>query len=542
MFSRLILAALLGSSRAFCFSHQHCQSSYSTTRLTSSRNNYEEEWSDFDGFIGGGTTNNDDPIETWTDFSAFQDKMKMTDLSACQSRQFSLGKDLILTDFVGSMGFDEVTDWQYYYPNEDDPQDRKVVQPNPFDSNQPRRTRQSSGSVIRLFRGEFVGVPGGMLSAQAKDKRVLVKEFTGDLALKLVEAELQAVGKLQSTLLVDSGDDRAKNGDWLQIAASRTINARDDNMNLRMLLERLEMAPYLGILGEVNLAELDEVPPNDFYQALGVPPPKPNAVWVVYEYAGLTSIQAYSQPAEIRRGKIPVKKGFFGNVIAPPPIPSFQERANYVVKGIMRQAILAVAHVHENGLVHRSLGRSSFFISTPAMDKREASSPFETRVSQLRIKLADFGFAGRQEDSSLDEEFRARARSVGLNFQKGENSIASTNFALAEDMHALGFVFAGLLLSSLADVSSIDSPVPSTDEDTLQRLIGDIFDKDIKQFRDYVEADECWTNLVRLLDEIDGAGWSVLERLILARETAAKYKDTEQIFTVRGLLSNPFFN
>jgi hypothetical protein len=202
----LILVIVSRSSNALSLSRQGTDrrsSSYwnSRTRLSSNPNDSDEEWSDFDGFIGGGGgTNTDDFTETWTDFSAFQDKMKMTDLSACQSRQFSLGTDLVLTDFVGSMGFDEVTDWQYYYQNEEDPQDRKVVQPNPFDSNQPRRTRQSSGSVVRLFRGEFVGVPGGMLSAQAKDRRIIVKEFTGDLALKLVQAELQAIGKLQSIL------------------------------------------------------------------------------------------------------------------------------------------------------------------------------------------------------------------------------------------------------------------------------------------------------------------------------------------------------
>ena len=58
--------------------------------------------------------------------------------------------------------------------------------------------------------------------------------------------------------------------------------------------------------------------PNEFYRALGVPPPKPGAVWVVYEYAGLSTIQAYAVPGEIRRAKMPPKKGFFGNAVEPP--------------------------------------------------------------------------------------------------------------------------------------------------------------------------------------------------------------------------------
>jgi hypothetical protein len=80
------------------------------------------------------------------------------DLSATQSRLFSLGQDLILSDFVGNMGFDEVTDWEYYYENEDDPTDRKVVQPNLFDSSKPKRTRTSSGSVVSRPPMPFLGI------------------------------------------------------------------------------------------------------------------------------------------------------------------------------------------------------------------------------------------------------------------------------------------------------------------------------------------------------------------------------------------------
>ena len=57
-----------------------------------------------------------------------------------------------------------------------------------------------------------------------------------------------------------------------------------------------------------------------------------------------------------------------------------------------------------------------------------------------------------------------------------------------------------------------------------------------------MEAEDIWSKLVALLDENDGAGWKVLETLVLAREKAAKNKDTSQLFSIRGLLSNPFFS
>ena len=55
------------------------------------------------------------------------------DWTAIQTRQFSLGQDLVLSNYVGNMGFDEVTDWEYYLQSEDGDDDREVVQPNPFD-------------------------------------------------------------------------------------------------------------------------------------------------------------------------------------------------------------------------------------------------------------------------------------------------------------------------------------------------------------------------------------------------------------------------
>lgn len=292
----------------------------------------------------------------------------------------------------------------------------------------------------------------------------------------------------------------------------------------------------------MNLAELEgNMEPNEFYRALGVPPPKPNAIWVVYEYAGLSTTQAYSMPGEIRRARLPKKKGFFGSVVEPPKLPAWKDRANFVVNGIIKGSILALATAHENGLVHRSIGRSSIILSTKAMDKREAISPYNTLTSNLQVKLADFGFSGLFAQSTESEEFCTRARSFGLSFRKSANNCATTNFAIAEDMNAIGFVILGLLLTSLAELPDPNYQMPATDEDTLQRLLSEIFEKDFEQFREYVEADEIWSSLVALLDENNGSGWKVLETLVLAREKAAKNKDTEQLFTVRGLLSNPFF-
>ena len=93
----------------------------------------EEEWSDFDDYVGSSSSNTGaDNIDF---VKLLQEKSRSRDLTACSTRQFSLGPDLILSNYVGNMGFDEVTDWEYYFPGEDeDRTERQVIQPNPFDS------------------------------------------------------------------------------------------------------------------------------------------------------------------------------------------------------------------------------------------------------------------------------------------------------------------------------------------------------------------------------------------------------------------------
>lgn len=113
----------------------------------------------------------------------------------------------------------------------------------------PRRTRTSSGSVVRIFRGELVGLLGGTLSAQGRDKRILIKEYSGKLALGLARAELSAIGRMQSFLL--EGDESARLGEWIQSASSRSsTQLRADCSNVAKLHKSLSKASFLGILGE----------------------------------------------------------------------------------------------------------------------------------------------------------------------------------------------------------------------------------------------------------------------------------------------------
>jgi hypothetical protein len=124
---------------------------------------------------------------------------------------------------------------------------------------------------------------------------------------------------------------------------------------------------------------------------------------------------------------------------------------------------------------------------------------------------------------------------------------AAEEFALAEDLHALGFVFLALLFTTLSEPATLSAPMPKTNDDTWQRLFTDLFQKDMNEFREYCSNEDVWESVVELLDREEGAGWNVLGELLLARENVSKWSKGEimdedyELVSARTLLSSPFF-
>lgn len=471
------------------------------------------------------------------------------DRSACRTRRFSLGSEVILDRYLGTLGFQEVTDWQYYMTDQDEDGQvvgdrRERVSPNPFDPNQPRRTRQSSGSVLRLFRAEFVGALGGLLRSQGLENRVLIKEFSGELGLALADRETRALAQFQSQLVDGQNDDE----DWRTDAMNRFNKPRSDNMHVQKMVQQSAQCPFTIIFGEVDLAEVEEEgwDANEFYRAMKVQPPKPGAVWLVYEYTGVgASATRLTQGSPLMRwDRLPKAKGFFGNPIDPPPLPSWSDRARFLLKGIIGPALEAVACTHEQGIVHRSLGVSSLLVLPKKQtDKAAALSPMWTNVGDTVVKFSDWGFAQVTDPDLLlkDQEFVGRARTFDISLTaKSSPSLLAVNFALAEDMYALGVAIVQLLLSTLAEPLTAQDLLPpiASNEDSFQRLWTDIYDQDMMAFRDYlVNEDKIYQSLVSFLDEREG--WKFLEALLNARERVAKNQDAESIVSVKKLLESP---
>ncbi len=412
---------------------------------------------------------------------------KNVDLTGSTEREFCLGRDIILSNYAGSLGFDQVTDWQYFTVDVDEDDDgyysrtkdggeqrRTPVSPRPMDPSQPSRTRSSSGIVVRIFRGELVGGSsslGSKLRSRGLDMRVLIKEYSGEEGLRLANAEKRGIGILQSAWLKNhflkkKDDNKLKEleqGEWIERARRRYVDGltntstNKDDENIITMLELLssQRSQFTSLLGELNLSDFyddDDFASttdlrNEWYRSLGVQPPRPGSVWLIFDFHGLATASAYAVPAMIQRSKLPPQKGFFGfGVVEAPPLPPFIDRARYMVRGVLLGMLSAVAAAHKANIVHRSIGRNSFLLSSIGQDKREATSPYSITISRLRIVLSDWGFSATLDDAAREKELGVRSRMFGIPAMVGgavdEDRIRAVakEFAKAEDLHALGFV------------------------------------------------------------------------------------------------------
>ena len=94
-------------------------------------------------------------------------------------------------------------------------------------------------------------------------------------------------------------------------------STNEDDGNLVKLLNILsipkanDQVPWVGVLGGLNLSEFfqdEETVRNEWYRAVGTSPPRPNSIWFVYEYVGLSTVGMYAQPALKRWSKLPPQR------------------------------------------------------------------------------------------------------------------------------------------------------------------------------------------------------------------------------------------
>ena len=104
--------------------------------------------------------------------------------------------------------------------------------------------------------------------------------------------------------------------------------------------------------------------------------------------------------------------------------------------------------------------------------------------------------------------------------RRGASSPLSVLPLLAlNDLHGLGYILLEVFLASAAAQDAPDANTArSTELQALKRLVEDIYEGDMGQFREYCAAEPAWSGAVEMLDEDEGAGWALLQQLVDCRK------------------------
>ncbi|CAM9659551.1 unnamed protein product, partial [Phaeothamnion confervicola] len=247
-------------------------------------------------------------------------------------------QELQVSRFLGELGFIEITDWEYYGGRS-----------NPLDPTTPTRTWNTSGTAVRLFDAKT-----------SKNERVILKEFLPDMRdIAMAEAEMHE--RLTSSWEARHGEGAGEP----PVAALMGSLVADDTFGSRRFIEK-----WVGKFPTVT-------------------PPRPGNIWLVFRWDGLSTFAGFPGAKQERE--------FFDLVN---PAGKWVRRGAFV-REMMRGALEATAFLHEAGVVHRSIGSSSFRMSST--DERFPNS--------LQVRLADLGFASRVAE--LDDGTLRRAMRVG---------------------------------------------------------------------------------------------------------------------------------
>jgi len=429
--------------------------------------------------------------------------------------QFNLDK-LIFSRYVGEITYTIVDSYERGAQNFGE--ERKGQSGTDFPGFGTPRFQKAGLVRQRVFTGDRDDT---YMRTEGEDTRVLIREFAAAAAADSEEGQKEI----------------------MEIAA-REINV------LLALSEVADWAraPFTKLLGELTLAmrmmeTAQAADPLGFEQdkawtdALGTEPPRPRARWLVYEYDGLKSAASFSVPTELRvsralRGR---RRGL--DMPRAPRRVSWDQAAQFVVKGIIRQTLQALAFLHNAGYAHRSLSPENLILSAPMQDKGEAVNSCDP--SALVLKLQNFAFASRLTDDS--PERRESAERWKINH---ESIVERVALSVAEDLHAVGYVFLTVLLGALAEPKSGEDPagpLAMRSLQVLERQIEDVYQGDVSgKFRDSVASEPAWERVTEFMDR--RRGWDFLETLLRAREAAASTGDSFSYLTAGQMLNHPFLN
>lgn len=371
--------------------------------------------------------------------------------------------DITLERFLGQVSVTEVTDWEYSGDGV-----------NPLDPAQPARTKVDAvgNAPLRLF---LATREDPTARAMGEDLRCCVREYSA-AAARVAQQELDAFRER---------DPPAK-------GVCQLLGTLDDS--------------------EDGFFSSDDVLDEGFQEAwlanLRCEPPLPSSRWLVYEWTGtctFASLVAPPGPANPFYAEPPAPFGggiFRGKAVG--ERWTYIQRERFVLRAT-RNAVAAVAYLHEAGVAHRGLSGAAFVLDSSGMDKNVV--PKNAALSRVRLQF--LGFSASASVSTMND-----------------------------DLNSLGYVLLELLLSpALYPDDYAGALPPAADGDALKRLYDDIFDRDILKLRDYCAAEEAWDGVVRLLNTSDG--WAFLGLALGAND---RRRASPSLLTARALLGSAFLS
>lgn len=225
--------------------------------------------------------------------------------------------------------------------------------------------------------------------------------------------------------------------------------------------------------------------------------PSADTIWIVQKWEGMAPLTMYPSTQQI--SGFGLGRLFGGNSAA-------QRDRTKMLKAITAGALNAVGYVHDRGVIHGAIGSGSLLISTFN----------DSDWLRVVVKIDNFGFARRiivprfLRGSGGGSGTRSSLYPAPIPIPL-EADDSPLSLGQKADRRQLAVVLFECILGALSN----SGPSDFTSAESVQRILGEVFEWDFDRYRQYVEDEEEWEAVVALLSADDDAGWQLLRQLVI---------------------------